>query len=782
MPKRLLLLSVVAFALVYWGAGAKCMGQEADVSAQFKQADGHRAEKEYSEAEALTAQQKLIILYMAWGKQAQAEAAYEELVREFGGREDLARVLVGEIAGAFREAEEYESAKKVYEYVVNRWPKNELALYSQAGVVKCYLGLRDDGKAQAALAELFARFSGHEKMRSVVHDLAFEYRSMRKWAESRELFRYFLEHWPDDEGAMKAQRLVVKTSIRLGDDPNADAAIEELIRLFGDKSDIRREMSEIANDWTESGRYEKAVPQYKYVVEHWPEHERAAWTQMALAATTAALGDEAGVTAALDKLGADFGADATVAKLLGPFGGFCRHLLQVPNKQSKAVWAVISGKLLGDFADRDAVKVVDHIGDFYRDTRQYEKAVEAYEEVAKTWPESERAIESKTSAVKVYISIGDEPKASAAFERLTEKFASNERIGWAVWEVGEAYREDGSVKKAYEKYKQVVERWPESEQAIWAKMGMVRSLVRQSDLEGAEAELGELLTNFGGHKDVGPVVHEIVEEYRNTGAYEEGRGLFAYLLENWDESDSTMLELRVGVALQSIKLGELDKADAAVQRLIADYNDHANLAKALFQIAEEYLYAGKYHKAIELWASVRSDYWDSEFPNKEEVTFMLGNCHQLLDDHNTAIQHYKQTLQEYPGGRRAAEACYETGMIYFLHKKEYGKAAEWLEKSLQVRQDNKEEGERALFHLVVIYTQKLPDFARSIAAAEQYMQEYPQGAGAWGVMINLASCHEQLGNKQEAIAVLLQAYELRTDEGLRSYITERIARLVEGGA
>jgi len=35
----------------------------------------------------------------------------------------------------------------------------------------------------------------------------------------------------------------------------------------GDKPEIRREMSEIANDWTESGRYEKAVPQYKYVVE-----------------------------------------------------------------------------------------------------------------------------------------------------------------------------------------------------------------------------------------------------------------------------------------------------------------------------------------------------------------------------------------------------------------------------------------------------------------------------------------------------------------------------------
>jgi predicted Zn-dependent protease len=71
-------------------------------------------------------------------------------------------------------------------------------------------------------------------------------------------------------------------------------------------------------------------------------------------------------------------------------------------------------------------------------------------------------------------------------------------------------------------------------------------------------------------------VHEVVEEYRDTGAHEEGRALFNYLLEGWSASGETMLELQVGVALQSIKLGELDKANAALEKLIADYNDNPN--------------------------------------------------------------------------------------------------------------------------------------------------------------------------------------------------------------
>jgi len=137
MHRKLLLLSAVVFALVSCGVGTKCF------ASTIEEADGHRAEKEYSQAEAIykaivqdypgtdkafTAQRKLIILYMAWGKETEAEAAYEQLVSEFGGREDLAGVLVGEIAGAFRVAEKYESAKKVYEYVVSRWPTDKLAL------------------------------------------------------------------------------------------------------------------------------------------------------------------------------------------------------------------------------------------------------------------------------------------------------------------------------------------------------------------------------------------------------------------------------------------------------------------------------------------------------------------------------------------------------------------------------------------------------------------------------------------------------------------------------
>ena len=792
MHRRLLLLSAVVFALVSCGVGTKCF------ASTIEEADGHRAEKEYSQAEAIykaivqdypgtdkafTAQRKLIILYMAWDKQAEAEAAYEQLVSEFGGREDLAGVLVGEIAGAFREAEKYESAKTVYEYVVSRWPTDKLALDSQTGIVKCYLGLRDDANSAAALAELFTRFGGHEKMRSVVHDLAFEYRSMRKWAESRDLFRYFVEHWPDDEGAMKAQRLVVKASIRLGDDPNADAAIEELIKLFRDKPGIRHEMSEIANDWAESGRYEKAVPQYKYVVEHWPEDEQAAWTQMALTATTAAAGDEAGVTAALDKLGAESGKkDAAIGKLVEPFGRFCRHLLEIVDEQPEAVGAVISGKLLVDFADKDAASVLDHIGDFYRDTQQCDKAAELFEYVADNWRDSSRAIESQSNIVKMYISIGDEPNATAHFDNLISKFGEDEGIAAAVENVAQEYLEFGSTQKAYEKFKYILEHWPGSGRAVWAKTGMVMSRVRAMDFEEAEAELWELLDKYSMDKELPAGMHEIVEEYRNVGAYDTGRELFGWLLENCQQGDKTMLELQVGVALQSIKLRELDKADAAVAKLIADYNDNANLGKGLFQIAEEHFYANNYLKTIELLELIESDYAESEFPAKSDLAYVLATCYGRVDEFDKAIAYYKKTIEEYPysNSRYASWAAYDMGWIYAHIKKDYGRAIEWFRRQLELYPDD-EYNPGTLFHMGVVYVHELEDYESGAEIFKQYVEKYPHRVDYGASLSNLALCHEKLGNKEEAIRVLREAYDIAATEGLRRSIVKRISRLEEGG-
>jgi len=367
------------------------------------------------------------------------------------------------------------------------------------------------------------------------------------------------------------------------------------------------------------------------------------------------------------------------------------------------------------------------------------------------------------------------------FEKLITEYGANPEVSRAVERLGNYYRSVGRHEKAGELYRYVLAHWPDSRRAIWAKMGLVMSHIQAWDLAGAEAELGKLLSRFSAHNDLAAVVHEIVEEYRNTGAHEEGRELFNYLLDEWVASGETMLELQVGVALQSIKLGELDKADAAVESVIADHNDNPNLAKALFQIAEEHFYANNYEKTIELLELILSDYPERWFDAKSESPYVLATCYKHVREFDKAIEHYRRTLEKYPNSRYAPRVPYQMGWIFALEKKDYDKAIYWFEQQRNLYPEDAY-SQIALFHIESLYVHDLQDYQKGAEVCQQYIKEYPEGWRTWGSLSNLALCHEKLGNKEEAIRVLRQAYEKAETEGLRTSTMERIIRLEEGGA
>jgi tetratricopeptide (TPR) repeat protein len=325
-----------------------------------------------------------------------------------------------------------------------------------------------------------------------------------------------------------------------------------------------------------------------------------------------------------------------------------------------------------------------------------------YKLAVERWPSSKWAVEAQKRLARMYIQIGDYEKADAAAAKLIESFSNAEGIAAAVEDVADKYQMAGSHAKSYPLHRYVVEHWPEHERAIWCQMKAIMSQLRLGDLATAEQELGSLLSDFAGHKDLGPVVHEVVEEYRDTGAHEEGRELFVYLLENWDETPDTMLELQVGIALQSVKLREPNKVDAAVERLIADYNDHPKIAKGLFQIAEQHYYALHYRECVELLELIRGKYPDRDFPSKAELPYIAACCYERMHDYDKAVLNYQRCFEEYPKGRFSSRAPFWGGMACMLWKKDYEQAVELFGLQRQLYPDSPYEA-TALYRIAVCY-------------------------------------------------------------------------------
>jgi len=217
-----------------------------------------------------------------------------------------------------------------------------------------------------------------------------------------------------------------------------------------------------------------------------------------------------------------------------------------------------------------------------------------------------------------------------------------------------------------------------------------------------------------------------------------------------------------------------------VDKLIADYNDHPNIAKALFQIAEEHYYARNYQNAIDFLELIQTEYADRDFPARREVPFVLATCWRELNDYENAIGYYEKAIREYPTARHSELAPYLIGTLYMDVKKDYEQALYWFEQQRELYPDS-DVDRSALYFTGELYLLRICDYVKAAGAFEEYIAKYPQGIDVWTSYRGLAKCYAELGDLEHALAVLQAAYENAEAENLRLEIGRQISALEKGG-
>ena len=817
----LMLACVVLWPVVSFGADANAVKDLFAQAQKFAQDDDYNgAETIYKQISAenpgtdydFNAKILLTMHYIRRDKKILTDAAYESLINAFADHPDLPRKLHEEIGYTLRENRVVgrpAKARQIYQYMKQRWPQRGLSC--QAGIIQCYMKEGDWDNTSTAIDELLSDYADSD-LSTAIYDLAYQYRSHKKWEKSRDLYKYALSQWPQHNQAMKAMRYAIKADIKLGN--NADAQIENLITAYADNPKIGSELTELADDYRGQNKWAQARELYEYCLKNWPQSEDAMRLELYVAMATIKLGEYEKADQAIDSLASTYADNPEIGseltELADAYGSqnkwakarelyeYCltnwpqsedamrltRYVARATIKLGEYEKAdqAISDMISTYGSDPKIGSELTELADDYATDRNYEKAASLYTQVVDTWPAGEGAVPAQTRLARMYIEIGDYTKAAQAVEKLKNELSASPGIVEALEDVGDKYELSYSSREAYDLYKYLLQNWPTDNRAINIQMKAILSQIRLRDLDKANTELSNLLTDFAGNKELAPMVHEVVEEYRDAGYNEEGRTLFKYILENWTQDDATNLELQTGLALQSIKLNELDKAQTATNTLIADYNDHTNIGKALFQIAEEYYYASKYQHAIALWEDLYSKYGDRKYENKTELTFMLGHVHQAVDDHNSAIDWYMRTVEEQPKSRRCADACYQMGMIYYSFRNNNEQAEEWLGRSVELADKSESSGERSMFQLVMLYVLRMKDYGKGTEAGLRYMEKYPEKMGLCVVLHQLARCYEQAGDKEKAIEVLRQAYDSGRNDFIREETLARIAKLQEGGA
>lgn len=318
-------------------------------------------------------------------------------MQEFFSEHKAIATAVTHVADAYRKLEKHEKACEIYHYVVDNWPKDEHAMWSQMGLVISNTCLGNNNLAEIAFKKLFSDYSGNELLAKAICLVADNYRRLERNEKACELYQRALDNKPDIESALWSQMGLAISHIGLGDYDAAGAAVDKLLADFADYDRISIATCMIADEYRKSNKYEEASELYQNVIDNWPDAEHALWSQMGLAISNLRLGKEYAAQQAFDKLRTDFVEDERMA-------------------------------IAGCF-----------IGDEYRILERYGKACELYQYVNDKWPDTEKAMWSLANMGNIKLNLGDEAAAQAILNRLIADFADQPDLPRALWQAAEVY-------------------------------------------------------------------------------------------------------------------------------------------------------------------------------------------------------------------------------------------------------------------------------------------------------------------------------------------------------
>jgi len=157
-------------------------------------------------------------------------------------------------------------------------------------------------------------------------------------------------------------------------------------------------------------------------------------------------------------------------------------------------------------------------------------------------------------------------------------------------------------------------------------------------------------------------LYQVADQYEERRRYEKARQLYQYITDNLPEE--YVILSRGRLIMLDIGLGNEANAQAALDSLIADFNDHPALPAAISNIegayyirilaAESWLRENYLHP-VEIWEKVMTKFPDF-FHDDPDLYYFIACCYYQLAEYDNAIEYYIMVLDNWPDHKRARGA------------------------------------------------------------------------------------------------------------------------------
>ena len=210
---------------------------------------------------------------------------------------------------------------------------------------------------------------------------------------------------------------------------------------------------------------------------------------------------------------------------------------------------------------------------------------------------------------------GNYAEAEVQTQKLLTDFSKHKDIAEAVCKIADQYYQLQRHQQADKLYQKIVESWPGGEYAMWSQMHIAMSNTRDGNDAAAEAATNKLIANYSGYKPIARAVCQIADQYYQSQRHQNADKLYQKIVEKWPDTGDAMWA-QMHIAMSNIRGGNDAAAQAATDKLIADYSGYEPIARAVCQIADQYYQLQRhqnadklYQKIVERWPDTGDAMW-----------------------------------------------------------------------------------------------------------------------------------------------------------------------------
>ncbi|MCH7556424.1 MAG: tetratricopeptide repeat protein [Planctomycetes bacterium] len=240
----------------------------------------------------------------------------------------------------------------------------------------------------------------------------------------------------------------------------------------------------------------------------------------------------------------------------------------------------------------------------------------------------------------------------------------------AQFKLAHKYSKNEQYEQAEQIYQQIV-----TDYAFQAQKNLAILYVAWNKPPQADSALQELLTKFSGHKGIPEAINQVADNYgMKLKRYDKSRQLHQYVLDHYPGDEQTMWAQQ-GLAFADIRRGNYAAAEAAIEKLLANFPKHKGLPKALNSLGKDYRKVGKYQRARKLHQYVldnHPDFEDAIFSQRGVIISSIA-----LGDDSRAEAGINELLSQFSLNEYIANAVYHVARK--LNRKNDQKAQELYE-------------------------------------------------------------------------------------------------------